>query len=664
MPRYTILVAAQLAAVAFAQGTGLDAADPSNVLSPAVQNVAENAASGVGYFSYEKSQLTPEVISNLTSYLEAQNNIDSNAAIFDFANASDPSLRKRHRGCKAYPDSASWPSKLVWRLFDLVLGGSLIEGVPAAAVCYPDWPQYDQAKCADLGVSWTDPAWRAAQPTEVDWPVFEGMSCLPPGLGDFLSRPNSTCELGGMPAYVVNATNVAQIQLAVNFARNLNIRLNIKNSGHDFNAKSTAGGSLSVWTLHLQDIEFLGSEYQSASGAKGPAFKVGAGITTKQIYDAAHERGLMVVGPIARTVGLAGGYSAGGGNGPLINKYGVAADQVLSMEVVLPDGSFVSADAKTNPELFFALRGGGGSTWGIVTSLVIRAYEDTTISTLTYTFGSGVDEEAFWTGIDALWQQFTTWPGAGIWSYFSFACEDVVNCTFSMAPQVAPGLSKSELEDHNAALFANLSSLGISVDDVSYNEYSGFMEMFDEQFPDTINTAGYWYFHSTSRFFPERNWQSQEKFATQSAAIRNTTQSRGSFTGYNSRPGVNSAVSQDNAVNPAWREALVFGMGNVVYGYNDTVEDMAAANKQMVDAYAVWRDVSDGTYLNEADINEPNWQQSFYGDNYDRLYDLKQKVDPWGVLYATGAVGSEDWHVTDQIEYFPMANGRLCPIGS
>lgn len=147
------------------------------------------------------------------------------------------------------------------------------------------------------------------------------MSCLPPDLGDFLSRPNSTCELGGMPAYVVNVTNgmftvshtisttefsltqfriVAQIQLAVNFARNLHLRLNIKNSGHDFNAKSTGGGSLSVWTLHLQDIEFLGHDYQSSSGAKGPAFKVGAGITTKQIYDAAHKQGFMVVGGIAR----------------------------------------------------------------------------------------------------------------------------------------------------------------------------------------------------------------------------------------------------------------------------------------------------------------------------------------------------------------------------
>lgn len=92
----------------------------------------------------------------------------------------------------------------------------------------------------------------------------------------------------------------------MNFARNLNIRLNVKNSGHDFNAKSTAGGSLSVWTLHLQDIEFLGHDYQSSSGAKGPAFKVGAGITTKKIYDAAHEQGLMVVGGIARVSDLRG----------------------------------------------------------------------------------------------------------------------------------------------------------------------------------------------------------------------------------------------------------------------------------------------------------------------------------------------------------------------
>lgn len=118
------------------------------------------AASGVDYFSYEKSQLTPEVISSLTTYLEAQNSSEISTAVFDFANTSDVSPEKPQRGCKAYPGSASWPSKSTWGLFDRLLGGSLIEGVPAAAVCYPDWPQYDEAKCSELGALWTDPAWR------------------------------------------------------------------------------------------------------------------------------------------------------------------------------------------------------------------------------------------------------------------------------------------------------------------------------------------------------------------------------------------------------------------------------------------------------------------------------------------------------------------------
>lgn len=55
----------------------------------------------------------------------------------------------------------------------------------------------------------------------------------------------------------------------------------------------------------------------------------------------------------------------------------------------------------------------------------------------------------------------------------------------------------------------------------------------------------------------------------------------------------------------------MFGMANVVYGADDTLEDIAAANKEMVDELQTWRNISPGTYLNEADINEPDFQQSF-----------------------------------------------------
>lgn len=145
------------------------------------------------------------------------------------------------------------------------------------------------------------------------------MSCLAPGLGEFVSRANSSCSLGGFSSYVVNVTNgkrskchllqegclltsatVAQIQLTVNFARNQNLRLVVKNSGHDFNAKSTGAGALSIWTHYLNDIEYLGSDYIPATGYAGHAFKLGSGVSMEQIYDAADARGLMVVGGIAR----------------------------------------------------------------------------------------------------------------------------------------------------------------------------------------------------------------------------------------------------------------------------------------------------------------------------------------------------------------------------
>jgi hypothetical protein len=76
-----------------------------------------------------------------------------------------------------------------------------------------------------------------------------------------------------------------------------------------------------------------------------------------------------------------------------------------------------------------------------------------------------------------------------------------------------------------------------------------------------------------------------------------------------------------------------------------------------------WRETcpDSGAYMSESAILEPNFQQAFYGSNYDQLYSLKQKYDPFGVLYAPTAVGSEDWTVTSA-DGLPDQNGRLCRV--
>jgi hypothetical protein len=133
-----------------------------------------------------------------------------------------------------------------------------------------------------------------ADPTSMMSPLYQGRTCEPPSI---FPSPTGNCTIGGYPAYAINATNVAQIQLGVNFARNAGIRLVVKNTGHDFSGKSGGAGALSIWTHHLKDIEFLpnyvevgGSEY------KGPAFKAGSGVQAFEIYEAADAQGLMTIG--------------------------------------------------------------------------------------------------------------------------------------------------------------------------------------------------------------------------------------------------------------------------------------------------------------------------------------------------------------------------------
>ena len=92
----------------------------------------------------------------------------------------------------------------------------------------------------------------------------------------------------------MNVSNVAQIQLAVNFARNTDIRLVVKNTGHDFNGKSTGAGALGIWTHNLKDIEYL--EDYSGSGYQGPAVKLGSGVQAFEVYEKSQELGFTAVG--------------------------------------------------------------------------------------------------------------------------------------------------------------------------------------------------------------------------------------------------------------------------------------------------------------------------------------------------------------------------------
>jgi hypothetical protein len=109
-------------------------------------------------------------------------------------------------------------------------------------------------------------------------------------------NPNGNCTLGGYPSYSINVKNVAQIQLGINFARNLDLRLVIKNTGHDYIGKSSGAGALNLWTHNLKDIRFI-NNYKNPEYS-GPAFKAGAGVQGFEILEAARDNEVTVLAGI------------------------------------------------------------------------------------------------------------------------------------------------------------------------------------------------------------------------------------------------------------------------------------------------------------------------------------------------------------------------------
>ena len=118
------------------------------------------------------------------------------------------------------------------------------------------------------------------------WPLFQGATCLPQ------NAAKGTCELGGYPVYSVKVTKVADVQLALNFARNTGVRLVIRNTGHDFLGKSTGAGSLSIWTHNLKEIDFIPAYSSPSSSYTGAAIKMGAGVEGIELYEAANKFGV------------------------------------------------------------------------------------------------------------------------------------------------------------------------------------------------------------------------------------------------------------------------------------------------------------------------------------------------------------------------------------
>jgi FAD binding domain-containing protein len=255
------------------------------------------------------------------------------------------------------PSDPGWPDEASWGQLNKAVGGRLIRVNSPLSACRE---ATDGAACGDLFKELKNPYYigdNVALTQTAGW------------VDAWESQPS---------VYAVAAETTGDVVAAVDFARGNNLRLVVKGGGHSYLGRSNAPDSLLIWTRHMNAIALHDDFVPQGCAARQPpqaAVTVGPGAIWMHAYNAVTTKGgRYVQGGGCGTVGVAGLVQAGG-FGSFSKNFGIAAAGLLEAEIVTADGEVRIANACTNPDLYWGLKGGGGGSLGAVTRLTLKTHE-------------------------------------------------------------------------------------------------------------------------------------------------------------------------------------------------------------------------------------------------------------------------------------------------
>jgi FAD/FMN-containing dehydrogenase len=556
------------------------------------------------------------------------------------------------------PGDPGWPSQDAWDVLGRDVGGRLTKVQPPFAACLRD---ASDPACADLF-------------KELKNPYFLGDEVgLTQSLGwvdAWTSQPS---------AYAVAAESTADVVAAVNFARNNNLRLVVKGGGHSYYGQSNAPDSLLIWTRKMNAItlhdDFVGA---GCAGTVAPqkAVSVQAGAIWRQVYDKVMVgAGRYVQGGGCMTVGVAG-FIQGGGFGSSSRRYGIGAGSLLEAEVVTADGEVRIANACTNPDLFWGLKGGGANL-GVITRLTLRTHELAPFYGAVFTVIKAKSDDAFqrligkfvdlyaeqlfnphWgeqvgvrpggvLTIAMVFQGLTQQEAEAVWRpFFDWVAATPQDYETPAPPKVFAGPGRS-FWDHEAlkrvpGLIASDDRPGAPPENIFWatnrdetgRVWHGYQSLW---LPASLLDAGRRGDLAKALFEAAKYWGA-------------TLHMNKALAGASSEA---REAAKETALNPAVLDAFALVISAAgeqpaypgVAGHEPNVEEGRRHAEAIDKAMNELRKVAPnaGAYVLEANYFEPDWRESFWGSNYPRLRAVKDKYDPDGLFFSRHGVGSEDW---------------------
>ncbi|KAJ6593009.1 FAD-binding domain-containing protein [Mycena capillaripes] len=541
-------------------------------------------------------------------------------------------------------------SLVQWQALNTTVGGRLHTATPFALPCFSEYNNLsvsvDEQACHAIQENYTSPDFRLESFSANMNVEYE--TCMSTESGCLLDTTNpqnpvvpenTSCDQGEIPPYYIDVRMSSDIQAAFQFSERTKVPLSIKNTGHDYAGRSRRRNSLGLWTQNLQTMSYHPQFVPELCTTSHRAITVGAGITFEQVYEFADDNDSMFIGGYAQTIGASGGWMMGGGHSVLSPSFGLGVDRVLQIKIVTPDGKLRTANACQNADLFWALRGGGGGTFGVVvesTHLVEKRIPIQVIN-MTFTPTDTNLQEYF----EVLVKNSALWGEQGWGGHVNRAPAGLVyvNPRLSLAEAVASmaQLAAFAQANNGTALIETLPS------------WFAFFTRFIVQVEAAVGTSAV----LGSRLIPKALFES---VAGRTQLVTHLLKQTAKFgmpyipvttpIAFNYTPGATS-------VTPAWRDAKWHLGVRSVWPYNSSVAEISTALGSVHDF--VHEDMTalapdSGAYLNEADVYESDYEYTYWGTNYERLLAIKKKYDPKGLLDCWRCVG---WKGTAHFPCYP-----------